>query len=206
MFSFSFSSSWIISHTSHQLFLHYSVIRWCRFHSNFCGSHYRWVHLVVLWHGPHELVTSFICLRWPLELLSKKLFSKASVTPKDLFSVMQLVDLEPSSSCGVEELLCIQKLHHEFFNGPLKNTIFQWSNEQRIEFLFFCTGYKHLPHDEEFNIKVNFNLDSGHLPLSHTCVPELRLPRDAYNGDITEFRKQIELAMDWHKDGLMTMN
>jgi hypothetical protein len=126
------------------------------------------------------------------------LFAKETISAKDLVSVLKL------TWDGENEVVI--ESHRDFFDGPLKQTIFEFTDEQRSEFLFFCTGYKYLSNDKNFFLEVSFDLGEKHWPTAHSCVPQLRLPQNAYRGDKVAFQEAIIKAMESHRGGLMSMN
>lgn len=147
-----------------------------------------------------SFIPDFLCA----DLISCKFFAKEKVSAEDLFSVMKLTNGKVASYDGEEEV--VVESHHDFFNGPMKETIFGWTNEQRSEFLFFCTGYKYLPNDDKFFLEVSFDLSKNSYPKAHSCVPQLRLPENAFCGDKIAFQNIINEAIQSHAGGLMSMN
>jgi hypothetical protein len=121
-----------------------------------------------------------------------------------LFSKLKLTNGKVDTFDGEEEV--VVESHRDFFDGPVKETIFGWTNEERSDFLFFCTGYKYLSNDSKFFIFVSFDLPHDHWPTAHSCVPQLRLPENAFCGDKIAFQKIMIEALQSHAGGLMSMN
>jgi hypothetical protein len=139
-----------------------------------------------------------------LDLISKKLFAKASLSAGDLKRVMELRNEEVDVDDQVIKIKT-EPYHNEFFKGPIMETIQEMTDAERSYFVYFCTGNNYLPNDKKFRIFIEFSLDNDALPVVHTCEQHLRLPRNAYNGSKTLFQEKLKQAMSG-TGCLMTIN
>lgn len=129
-----------------------------------------------------------------LDLVSKKLFAKASLSANDVIQVMKK-----------RKGIIFEQYQTDFFNGPIKDAIKEMNKEERSLFVLFCTGFNYLPNDNTFIIEVEFSSNNNDLPIAHTCEKQLVLPRNAYNGDKKMFQEKLSQAISYTQYW-MTMN
>jgi hypothetical protein len=60
-----------------------------------------------------------------------------------------------------------------------------------------------LPNDKKFLIEVEFSSDDNDLPIAHTCVKQLMLPQNAYNGDKKRFQEKLSQAISYTQYWMM---
>jgi hypothetical protein len=149
----------------------------------------------------------FFILRYSIfcaDLLSKKIFGKG-VSADALIAAISGPDGDTYiTDNGEEKKVAMERYHYDFFNGPMKDTIREWNDEERSRFVFFCTGYNHLP-NENFRILILFSSRNDIYPYAHTCEQQLVLPKYAYNSDKNLFQEKLIYAME-NQGRYMTMN
>jgi hypothetical protein len=144
------------------------------------------------------------CFRhFPLENVEKMIFATHKYSAEELFS-----KIEPKYSDD-ETLQETQKL---LFHEGLRDILIKWEKEDSSKlrrFLQFCSGRSFLSPDPHSRFKITLEFEvqtvegnsssADRLPESHTCVPCLSLPVDAYNGDFEELEKKLNAALEYFK-------
>ena len=129
--------------------------------------------------------------------VSEKLFAKPSVCANELINRLTL-----SSKYHMERLT-------DFFEKIVKVVILEMTDEQRIRFIYFCTGYNYLPHHHEirnapFNIKIKFSspfeMTSESLPIAYTKDCLLKLPWNMYDCNKEMFKLKLFQSMNFVDD------
>ena len=153
---------------------------------------------------------------FPTKVIQKVFFAGSHIVIEDIltknnkfrFIVFKKQETIPAKQQEIDQLMIMFKETHELFEERLA-ALFRVRAEKDsgflTKFVWLCTGSRFIPNIDahpDYKITIEYNhtdkeMDTGSLPVMHTCAKLMKIPMYAYNADIEEFEMKVNQTAEY---------